>query len=284
MTQPSDNDYQRHDGSGVDNTYTPGVGHADNVDTEDFARDPLTTQDSYFANPNAASGDATFEADIYGSESSDTGPSGKSDAAKRQAGEMKDSAKESGQKVAGTAKEQATQVKNEAGQQAKGMLQSGISEASGQLGQQQKRLAGSLQSVVDELGSMAANSEQSGPMTDLAQQAADKGSQLAQRLQHSEPSELLDDVRAFARQRPVAFLGIAALTGLVVGRLTRGMAADAKSDSGTSRADYSHQGSAEHGYPDAGSRFQGQGFQGQDLRGLDQGGIDYTDSARGGVL
>lgn len=270
MTQPSDNDPQRYEGSEPADTYVSEVVPADNFGPDNYAREQLTTQESYPTDIDASSGDS--------------GSSGKTGAAKEQASEMTDSAKQSGQKVAGTAKEQASQVKDEAGQQAKGMLQSGLSEASGQLGQQQKRLAGGLQSVVDELGSMAANSEQSGPMTDLAQQAADKGGQLAQRLQHSEPSELLDDVRAFARQRPVAFLGIAALTGLVVGRLTRGMAADAKSGSGTAA-----HGSADRGFSDAGSRFQGQDFQGQDFQGQDfrnqgQGGISYAASDRGEVL
>ena len=279
MTQPSDNDPQRYEGSGADSAYTPEVIPAENFGADDYTSDPLTTQDSPFANPSAASGDVVYEAESYGSGSSGTGSSGKSDAAKKQAGDMKDSAKQSSQKVAGTAKEQATQVKDEAGQQAKGMLKSGLSEASGQLGQQQKRLAGGLQSVVDELGSMAANSEQSGPMTDLAHQVADKGGQLAQRLQHSEPSELLEDVRAFARQRPVAFLGIAALTGLVVGRLTRGMAADAKRGSGS--ADH---GFADRDFSDAGSRFQGQDFQGQGFGEQSPACTGYVDLNRGDVL
>lgn len=229
MTQPSDNPAPRHD---ANDGHVPEAIPADNLGSDASASTPLSGQDF--------SGEDSYRAD-FGDDSRD-GDSGKSGAAKEQAGAMKDSAKQSGEKVAGTAKEQAAQVKGEAGHHAKELLNSGMSEASSQLGTQQKRLAGGVQSVADEFGSMAENSEQSGPVTDLARQAADKGGQLAQRLQNSEPSELLEDVKNFARRRPVAFLGIAAVTGVVVGRLTRGVVADSKADNGSSQ-DFSDSGS-----------------------------------------
>ncbi len=236
MTQPSEHSAPRHDESGAGDGYDPEIVPAEDFGDDVTASGSITTQDPYRAD---------FDADPH---RGDAGGSGKADAAKGQAGAMKDSAKQSGEKVAGTAKEQASQVKGEAGHHAKELLKSGKSEASNQLGAQQKRLAGGLQSVADEFGSMADNSEKSGPVTDLARQAAEKGGQLAQRLEHSEPSELLEEVKNFARRRPVAFLGIAAVTGLVVGRLTRGMTADAKS---------SDEGSANHGSSfDDGSRFR----------------------------
>lgn len=187
--------------------------------------------DVYAADDTYTSGE-TYDAPptFVAPEADDTGDS-KSDAAKEQAGQMKDSAAQSGQKVAGTAKEQAGEVASEAGTQAKQLIQTGLSEAGSQVSAQQQRLAGGVQSLADELDSIASKSEKSGPITDLAQQASSKGSELARKLENSDPSDLLEDVKAFARRRPVAFLGIAALAGLVVGRLTRGLAADAKSSS-----------------------------------------------------
>lgn len=267
MTQPSDDSAPRHDGSGANDGYTSEVIPAENFGTDDTASDRLSDQDSL-------STQDTYRGDFSGDyDTSDSDDSGKGGAAKEQAGAMKDSAKQSGQKVAGTAKDQASQVKAEAGKEAKGMVKSGLSEASSQLGTQQKRLAGGLQSVADEFGSMADNSEKSGPVTDLARQAADKGGQLAQRLEHSEPSELLEDVKNFARRRPVAFLGIAAVTGVVVGRLTRGIAADSKSsDSGSNGQSFSDS--------DSGSRFRGDS-QGDTYRDNDT----YQDqSGTGGAL
>jgi hypothetical protein len=62
-----------------------------------------------------------------------------------------------------------------------------------------------------------------GVATDLAREASDRIKQFAAKLDDREPGELLDEVRRFARQRPGTFLGIAALAGVVAGRLTRGV-------------------------------------------------------------
>ena len=62
--------------------------------------------------------------------------------------------------------------------------------------------------------------------TDLAQQAAEKAHQFAGWLEQRDPGSVLDEVRAFARQRPGAFLAIAFGAGVVTGRLVRGLTAD----------------------------------------------------------
>ena len=69
-----------------------------------------------------------------------------------------------------------------------------------------------------------------GVATDLARQAADRAGQAASWLQDREPEDLLEDVRAFARRRPGAFLGIALAAGVVAGRLTRGIKAAGDDD------------------------------------------------------
>jgi hypothetical protein len=81
---------------------------------------------------------------------------------------------------------------------------------------------------------MASSSSESGPLTDLAHQASRKGGEIAHWLENREPADVLDEVRSFARRRPVMFLGLCALAGIVAGRLTRGaVAANTSLDSKT---------------------------------------------------
>jgi hypothetical protein len=49
---------------------------------------------------------------------------------------------------------------------------------------------------------------------------------LADHLDRHEPTELLEQVRAYARRRPVVFLTGAAVLGVLAGRLTRNLASD----------------------------------------------------------
>lgn len=150
--------------------------------------------------------------------------------AKEQAGQVKDTALEQGQQVAGVAKEQAVQVKDEALSQARDLIAQSRTELSSQAAAQQQRLATIVHGFADELGSMASSTDKSGPLTDLAQTGARRGGEIAHWLQESEPSDLLEQVRSFARRRPVAFLAGSVLAGVVVGRLTRNLVADARSD------------------------------------------------------
>jgi len=108
------------------------------------------------------------------------------------------------------------------------------SELRGQASNQQAQLASRLNSWASELGSMASKSEESGPMTDLAHEAARRGGEIAHWLDTHEPADVLDEVKRFARRRPVAFLALAAAAGVVAGRVTRGaVAANTSVDSDT---------------------------------------------------
>ena len=102
-------------------------------------------------------------------------------------------------------------------------------------GQQQQRLASDLRAISDELSSMARQSDQPGVAADLARQAAGTTRNVARWLDDRDPGQLLEDVKGFARQRPGVFLALAAGAGLLAGRLTRGLAAEAH-DGGTSAA------------------------------------------------
>lgn len=150
------------------------------------------------------------------------------DVAKDEVSNVKDTAAEAGQQVAGTAKDQASNVATEAAQQAKGLFEQAAGEVSSQAGTQQQRVAGVAHSFSKELDSMASNSTESGPLTDLASQASAKTGEVGHWLENNEPADLLREVQSFARRRPVAFLLGAAAAGVVVGRLTRGLAAEAK--------------------------------------------------------
>ncbi len=148
--------------------------------------------------------------------------------AKDQATEVKDTAVQQGQQVAEVAKEEAGKVKAEATGQLKDLLSQSRSELTTQAGAQQQRLGGIVHSLAQELGSMASSSDKSGPLTDLAHQAAKKGGEIGHWLENGEPSDVLNEVTSFARRRPVAFLGASLLAGIVVGRLSRSLAAEAK--------------------------------------------------------
>ena len=64
-----------------------------------------------------------------------------------------------------------------------------------------------------------------GDDADLAEQAAQKGGEIARWLEDREPRDVLDEVKSFARRRPVTFLALCGLAGVVAGRLTRGAVA-----------------------------------------------------------
>ena len=147
------------------------------------------------------------------------------DVAKGEAAAVKDAAVEAGRSVAGTAKDEAVNVAGEAKQQARSLLGSVSSEVRDQAGAQQQKVAASVQSLSRELGGMASGSSESGPLTDLARQAAEKGGEIAAWLESREPRDVLREVQDFGRRRPVVFLALCGLAGVVAGRLTRGAVA-----------------------------------------------------------
>jgi hypothetical protein len=131
-------------------------------------------------------------------------------------------------------------VAAEARYRAKSLLATASDEVRSQASTQQSRLAEAVHSLSKELGGMASSSPESGPLTDLAHQASRKGGEIAHWLENREPADVLDEVRAFARRRPVMFLGLCALAGIVAGRLTRGAVAantglDSKTDASPRR-------------------------------------------------
>ena len=155
------------------------------------------------------------------------------DVAKDEAASVAAGAAEAAQHVAGVAKDQVGQVAAEGGRQARELLGQAQSELSAQAQVQQDRVASGLRALGEQLSSMALTSQDQGVATDLARQAADRAHQFAGWLEQRDPGSVLDEVRAFARQRPGTFLAIALGAGVATGRLVRGLTADPTTKSST---------------------------------------------------
>lgn len=171
------------------------------------------------------------------------------DAVKEQGGRVAGEAAEGTKHVAGVAKDEAANVASEAGQQAKNLMSQARSQLTEQASTQQSAAASWLRDIADELGRMTSGekdgqgaqgsggSQTSGTATRLASQAGDRVGGVADWLERHEPADLLEQAQQFARRRPGAFLAVAAVGGLLAGRLTRGLSGhDESSATGTSGA------------------------------------------------
>ena len=168
-------------------------------------------------------------------------------------------AAQAGSQVASTAADQAKQVAQETQRQAKDLLDQGRTQVKGQVVSQQQKAGQSLSSLAQELRGLADGTSQGapGPARDLLQQASSYVEQFANRLQNREPADLLDDVRAFARRRPGAFLLSAALAGVLAGRLTSGVKAAHSDDSSTSGTQQYRSSYAQTNYVDPAPAYSG---------------------------
>lgn len=164
------------------------------------------------------------------------------DAAKNVAGTAAADAKD----VAGTAAAEAKNVAAEVGSQAKDLFGTVTSEVKSQAGTQQQKLTEGIRGVSDELRSMADKSDNQF-VSGLVQQASQRTGSAASWLETRDASDILEDVKAFARRKPGTFLAIAASTGLVVGRLTRGAKGNKESAGTTGRHQDSSAGTATTG-------------------------------------
>ena len=146
------------------------------------------------------------------------------------AAEVKDVALERGGDVAAVAKDELARLAHDARTEVQTLWSNTSEQLRVQASVGQKQAADLLHSLAGELGEMASKSENGGPLTSLARQAAAKGNEMSDWLANSEPTDVLTAVRRFARRRPFMFLASAAVAGVVVGRLGRGLMAAAESD------------------------------------------------------
>lgn len=169
--------------------------------------------------------------------SATTGDAGASEdaSAKQRAQDAADTAKQQSSEVASTAADEAKQVAGEAKAKATDLLSDVRTQVDEQSRTQLKGLASKLGELGDELdGLISGDGQTDGAVTDLARQLSDRTRALSTHLADREPSDLIADVRTFARRRPGAFIFGAAAAGLVAGRLTRGVKKANDQDAGTS--------------------------------------------------
>lgn len=160
-------------------------------------------------------------------------------------GETADAAKQSGQAVAGSAADHARDLAGTASEKASDVLGEAKSQASDLLGNTREQVrteaenrrgqaVSSLRAIGDELDSMQSHDGDKGIATQLASRGGEYVRQTADWLDGREPSQILDDVRRFARERPGTFLLGALLAGVVAGRFTRAVKAGAPSGGSSS--------------------------------------------------
>lgn len=151
----------------------------------------------------------------------------------QRAGDVKDASVEAGQHVAGVTKDELHRVGAETKRQARDLYEESRTELTDQAAAQQKRVASGLRSLGDEFGVMSESSEEPGLASDLAHQAATRATRIADWLDQRDPGSLLEEVKGYARRSPGAFIAIAAVAGVVAGRLTRSVIAESKESSDT---------------------------------------------------
>lgn len=167
----------------------------------------------------------------YGSAQDGSGSSsGKADAAKQEASEVKDTAKAEAGHVAQTAKQEASNVAHEAKTQAKQVYAQSKQQLSDQAATQQQRVADGLRSIGEELQSMARGSENRGMATEFVEQASTRLTDASSWLSQRDPGSLLNEVKSFARRKPGVFIAGALVAGLAAGRLTRALTENAKDE------------------------------------------------------
>jgi hypothetical protein len=163
-----------------------------------------------------------------GSTDSSTGStSSTKDTAKEQAANVAGDAKAGTQHVAGVTKGEAKKVASEVKSQAADLLGETRGQLREQAGTQQKRAAGSLRTLSDELRDMGDKSESTGIASELVSQVSSRAGSAADYLEGRDPGTLLQDVTDFARRRPGLFVGLAVIAGVAAGRLTRSLTSEA---------------------------------------------------------
>lgn len=132
-----------------------------------------------------------------------------------------------GKHLGGVAAEEAQSVAGDAKQQAQRFLDDAMQQINEQSSVQRDRLVELLRAFSRDLREMASHANSASLAGQLAHEGADRAEDAGSILDGREPADLVDDVRAFARRRPGAFLAGSLLAGVVVGRFARG-AKDAK--------------------------------------------------------
>lgn len=246
--------------------------------TQNWPQDPLVP--STTGNEGSTSDLSTTE---LGTSKSAAGSSGSGDskksAAKNEAKQVGQEGKEAAKDVAGTAASEAKSVAAEAGSQAKDLMGTFTSEVKNQAGTQQQKVTDGIRSISDELKAMAEKSDNE-MVANLVRQASQRTDTAASWLENRDASDILDDVKSFARRKPGAFLTIAAGSGVLIGRLTRGLKGnrDSESDSDDSSSRRTNDTGAYPGYTEVDSSAYSGNPAGAGVGGTTGGGQHVADS------
>jgi hypothetical protein len=125
-------------------------------------------------------------------------------------------------RVGGIAAEEVHGVAGDVKEQAQQLLDDTMQQVNEQSSAQRDRLVDLLRTLSNDLREMADRGEGSGLAGQLVRQGADRAETVSKSLDGREPSDILDEVRAFARRRPGAFLFGALAAGVIAGRFGRG--------------------------------------------------------------
>lgn len=147
--------------------------------------------------------------------------------ARHEATDLADTTIAQAKDVAGTITNEASAVLGEAKNQAKDLYAQTKSELAEQANTQQQRLAAGLQSASAELEDMSVSSANPGVASEVIGAISGRLSGAAAWLGDRDPAGVLSEVSRYARRKPGTFLLVAAVAGVVAGRLTRALAANA---------------------------------------------------------
>jgi hypothetical protein len=139
------------------------------------------------------------------------------------AGQVAGVAGDEARDVAGDVREEAQAVASEAATQVHSVVDSTRSALRSQARQGTERASGALGDLGSQLRALAeGDREGAGEVGRYANEAGARLRSMADRLNSKGFDGVVDDMQAFARRRPGAFLAIAAASGFVAGRLFRG--------------------------------------------------------------
>ncbi|MBW1600520.1 hypothetical protein JJV70_00065 [Streptomyces sp. JJ66] len=144
-----------------------------------------------------------------------------SDQAQQEASATAGRAGQAAGRVADTAGEQARAVTGQAREQGMAAARDLRDRARSEADTQTHRTADTIRHWADDMAAMAGRAEQDTAARRLVTQLADGGRRAADHLDERGVDGLLQEVQGFARRRPAAFLGAAALAGVVAGRLAK---------------------------------------------------------------
>jgi hypothetical protein len=127
--------------------------------------------------------------------------------------------------VAGTAKAEAANVIGEGLDQARDLVSTVRDQVGEQVSNQSDRLTESLRTLSTQLS----EGDTSGVVGQVLQEAGTRLSKLADYAERTGPQGIVTELRSYARRNPGTFLLGAALTGLVTGRVVKGISAGKQS-------------------------------------------------------